>query len=200
VPENGSFEVETGTYLRALLPHTTIGGDFQGDTALVGWDEAILIPEFDDGSGYGLALGRRWKRVGLELSYMQTSHDASVVGLGWGEADAQMVDLNFKYFFRTSRRLQPFLLLGLGSTWIDVPDASFDSAGEFDDASFSGSCANLGVGANYYLRRDLSIDIGLFHSWRSMNKVSGIHSDSQTLDDNLDASGVRAVLGLTYTF
>jgi len=198
--EREPFEVETGVYLSALLAHSTIGGDFNGDTMLVGFDEAILIPELDGGSGYGLALGQRWKYFGLELNYLQTGYDASVLGVDWGEADAYAINVDLKYFPVPKWRLQPYLLFGLGRAWIDVEDASFDAGGDFDDATFSGSCVNLGAGASYYFRRDLSLDFGLVYRWMKMNEASGIRGDEQTIDDPLEADGTRAVLGLTYTF
>jgi opacity protein-like surface antigen len=198
--EGRSFEAETGFYVSALLPYSTVGGDFGGDTALVGLDEAIIVPELDGGFGYGLGLGWRLRRLALELNYMQTSHDATVLGMEMDPASVHAVNFDMKYFLMVEQRFQPFLLFGLGLGWIDLPGASVNSSGSVGDATLRGLCLDLGGGASYYLRDDLSLDFGLSYRWMNLNSASGVNGEGQPIDDSLDASGMRAVLGLTYTF
>ena len=105
---------KNGFYIGGIFPFNHIGGDFDGEMVLVGNNEAIVVPEFDSGVGFGFAIGGRFNQAALELNYLRSRHDVSFQGFEFGEADYNLVNFNGKIFFNVHQPAQPFLLAGIG--------------------------------------------------------------------------------------
>ena len=193
-----NYYAKDGLYIGFNIPFNNIGGDFNGDTFLTDGFQVILIPEVESSSGLGISVGGRFSELAFELNYLSSTHDATFLGAK-GEADYNMVNLDFKYYYSADKRFQPNLLFGLCVPWLVVKDGSSDGV-DVGDATFQGFGLNIGGGIAYYINPRVSISGGVIYRWISYHSAEGVSGGSQQLDDNLDGSGIDFNVGITYTF
>jgi hypothetical protein len=143
-----------GLYLGGALITAQPLGDFDGNKALTGPTDLVLVPELDVGPGGGIYLAYRWHMNELLLQYSISEHD--------GEFDASPrdhdttfydLDLNWRHYFWERSPLQPYALLGLGMSRAEIDNGSTDQATGtiFQDAELTdGVVVNVGGGVALY--------------------------------------------------
>jgi hypothetical protein len=195
------YYAKTGIYMGLSLPYNTIGGDFNGDTALVGSSDIILIPSIDDGYGFGISLGITSGQFAGEISYLRTTHDASFQGAK-GDVEYNMVNLEGKYYFLAHKRTQPYLLWDLSFPWLTIVDGSVTlppSPPSVGDATLTGIGFNLGTGIAYYLHPRVSINAGINYRLVWYTRAEGVVEEGK-LEDSIDGSGFNFNVGIAYIF
>lgn len=197
--EEKKYYAKKGFYVGVTVPYNTIGGDFDGETALIAPGEVILVPKVESNYGWGILIGGRGPSSAIELSYLRSTHDVTWLGAK-GEADYNMVNLDFKGFFLADKPTQPYLLLGLCFPWLVVKDASADVYGDVGDATFKGIGLNLGGGLAYYLHPKVSISGGVIYRWISYGSAEGVSGTDRDMEDRLGGSGLNFNVMTTFTF
>ncbi|MHC4415278.1 MAG: outer membrane beta-barrel protein, partial [Planctomycetota bacterium] len=194
----------TGAYVIGYFSWAIIddGNDFEGDMVLVGegFPDFIVIPEFDDGVGFGVGLGYRMGDFALELNYQRTTHDADSVGPPLGDGVLNLLNIDLKYFFNPEERLQPNLLVGLAIPWLDVEDASIIPFGEVDDATYTGIGVSLGGGLSYYIDPKIALTVQGGYRFLFFTDVEGNSGQHADIEDELEAGGLFVSAGVSITF
>lgn len=191
------FYSKNGVYVSARYHGSWLaGGDFDGDTALVGPD-TILVPEADDGDGYEIALG--WMNDGFagELSYTEVDYDGSI---GASEADVEYyaIALQGLYYVRANAPLQPYFLFGMFFPWADLEDASTDGVVVGDGELENGFGLDLGLGLSWWLSHRIALDVRGVTAYQWFDKAEGVAGDSDTIDDPVEAWSFGLSVGLTW--
>lgn len=156
-------EPKQGWYVGLTVPNLMIGGDFDGDRVLVSSNtsELFTVPKIDPAFGWSLSIGQRMEKVAIEFSYARLVHSGSWVG--FEESVTQSAwNLDFKYFIRHQKRLQPFIQFGWNpaSPIIRVENGAFDATDNtLSDAIFISNIGNFNVGSGitWYITPRLSI-------------------------------------------
>ncbi len=144
----------SGLYLGGALITAQPLGDFDGDLALAGPTDLILVPDLDVGGGIGLYLSYRWHMNELLVQYALTEHDGTFSGSPrQHDTTFHDLDLNWRHYFWEHSPIQPYGILGLGWSRAEVDNGSTDQATGtvFEDAEIqNGVVVNVGAGAALY--------------------------------------------------
>lgn len=144
----------TGLYIGGSVITSQPGGDFDGNTALVGPTDVITVPDIDVGAGGGLYVSYRWHMNEIQLQYSITEHDGSFPGSP-RDHDTKFYDfdVNWRHYIWEQSPFQPYGLLGLGIGSATIENGSTDQATGtvFKDAEMKdGISVNLGIGLAFY--------------------------------------------------
>jgi opacity protein-like surface antigen len=204
-PAEEAFQAKQGIYIGAALVGASLNGDFDGDSVLVSPDFAVLLPEADPGLGGQFSVGYRFEANAIELAVMFSSldgvfHFPAPIGDASGDLDLLTVAFDWKHYFRTDERLQPFFLLGLNFEQVTVVDGGLSSGGAVGDGTLDGIGADLGGGASYYFTPQLSLNLQGVYRLDWMITAEGPDGDSETIDSDLSGSGWTLGLGVSFTF
>lgn len=197
-----SVFAKEGFYLGAGIPYNTIGGDFKGDTFLVGPSDIIIQPEIDGGFGFGIVAGYGFNNeLSLELSYLVSSHDAEFIGESV-DVKYSVFNIDLKYSFLTSQATQPYLLVGVGFPKLVVEDGSETRSFlpfRVGDAEYTGVGWNLGVGVDHYVTPNVSIGAGATYRIVKYDEAEGVVGSGE-IGDSLKGNGFGLMLGAAYHF
>jgi len=165
-----------GFYLGGFIPFNKITGDSPDATS------NTYINSLDTGAGLGIRAGYGFNRYfAIEGSLFGSSHKSN---LGIVDQDFSGATLDAKVNFPlTGHSFEPYLLLGVGHYELG------DSSGKF-----KGTGSQFGVGIDFYLMPELSLDTGL--TWRRITFDSndfGVAADVNARVTTFD-------VGLTYHF
>ncbi len=165
-----------GFYLGGYIPFNSISGsspDAFSDT---------YINSLDTGAGLGLRLGYGFNRYfSIQGSLFSTRHKSSI---GLVDQDLTGVELDAKVNFPlTGSNIEPYVLLGVGRYELG------DSSG-----SFKGGGSQFGVGLDFYLAPELSLNAGL--TWTKIT----FDENNIGAPSNIDANVSTFDVGLTYHF
>lgn len=185
----------SGLYLGGMLVTSQPLGDFDGDTALAGPTDLVLVPDLDAGAGAGLFLSYRWHMNEMVVQYTLTEHDGEFTGTG-REHDTTFYDfdLNWRHYWWESSFLQPYGLLGLGYSRAKIDNGTTDQATGtiFDDAYLrDGIAVNVGIGASISLKWANLFGQGVYRFVR-YETSRGLDGDfSNTPDIDGDSVGLQ---------
>jgi hypothetical protein len=136
---------EEGVYFGLAIPYNTIDGDFDGESALSGDNDIIIVPEIDGGQGFGLLLG-----LGVHVLVVK---DGSVNVFTGEVGDATYTGIGFNLGAGVDHYLSSSVSAGLGFVYRVV---SYDQAegvtdeGELDDP-LSGNGYSLVFNLSYHV-------------------------------------------------
>lgn len=198
------FSQKEGWFLSVGVSWQSLGGDFNGETILVGPQDVFLVPSIRQAVGIGGKIGYRVEMAALELSYYRGNHNVSWVG-ATGEAVFNLWSLNFQYYFLEDSPLQPFLQLGWSPvTALRVRDgAVLATTMEVSDAIFISELGNFnaGAGAVYYLNPKVFVQLAvLFYKLGYGSVESEAEKVALKIDQNIDANEIHLQFGVAYTF
>jgi opacity protein-like surface antigen len=115
-PSKDVFQGE-GMYVGLHLTESQVLGDFDGRTAVVDDPmtptQFVFLPETDASPGFGVEVGYRWNVWDIFLSWETTDYDAQFAGMSMNTS-IDYLDLMFRRYYRTTKSLQPYLMVGLG--------------------------------------------------------------------------------------
>ncbi|HEX6885980.1 MAG TPA: hypothetical protein VF530_21580 [Planctomycetota bacterium] len=175
---------------------TRMGGDFDGDTTLVGPD-TIFLSDVDDALGYELALGYRNEGTGWELAYARTYHEGDFAGFP-GDVDYRAFTFRGLHYWRANSEWQPFGLVGFVLPLADIEDGS--SLGpETGTAQLRGGFGlELGGGLACWLTPRLVLDLRTTFVYQEFSRAEGVADDEDEIDDGVSAPSLGLGLGLTW--
>lgn len=179
-----------------------------------------LIPSLSQGFGWGLLVGHREEVYALEVSFWQSSHNATfgpgVISSGYGSpvtlatsysgtAVYNSINVDFKRYFLTELQFQPFLDLGVSYPWITINDADIDASGNLWPLTLEGLGLNVGLGVEYYINANISIIAGAYQRWSSFGQFQGSSTQTNTLslfesNPSEEGSGLNFAIGTTVGF
>jgi len=181
-----------------------------------------LIPSLSQAFGWGILFGHREEVYALEVSFWQSSHNAtfgsgvinSIYANGSpttfassfsGTAVYSSINVDFKRYFLTELQFQPFLDLGVSYPWITINDADIDASGNPWPLTLEGLGLNVGIGVEYYINTDISIIAGAYQRWTSFGQFQGSQVQANTLslygtNTSEDGSGLNFAVGTTLGF
>jgi hypothetical protein len=182
--------------------------------------ELSIIPSLAQGMGWGILVGHREEVYALEVSFWQSSHNATfgpgVIASGYGNpvtfatsysgtAIYNSINVDFKRYFLTELQFQPFLDLGVSYPWITINDADIDASGNLWPLTLEGLGLNVGVGVEYYINTDISIVAGAYQRWSSFGQFTGSQTQANTLslfesNPSEEGSGLNFAVGTTVGF
>ncbi len=182
-----------GLYFGLATVHQTIGGEFDGETILYGWEQVIAVPKIRGGLGYGIVFGGRSSHFGVEFAYLRSQHDASWLD-SETNADYNAVNVDGKIYLLAATSLQMHLSAGVGFMWLNVDDAAIYH-GEIGDPRFQGFGINVGGGALCYVSRRVGFGVNAAYRKLSFGEVAG--GAFGDIEGGLDASGFCVSVGVT---
>jgi hypothetical protein len=144
----------------------TLDGDsFDGETVYqeIGGTETAILPRLDEKASFRVAVGFRSRPLALEFSYDRRSHSGTFVDEPI-PAVYQAVNVDGRFFFLTSRRLQPHAVIGISFPLLTVEDGSVDDlespTPSFGDARWRGTGLNTEIGVTAFVTPRIGISIG----------------------------------------
>jgi hypothetical protein len=191
------FYAAKGVYLGARGHWSHLEGDFDGDTALVGFLDTIFLPDAEDDFGYELALGWLSEGWGMELTYSRITYDGELGGAS-ADVESQAISWNGLRYLRGNEPLQPYFLFGFSFPWMDLEDASTDGAVVGDAELSNGLGLNLGLGLAWWLGHHLATDIRGTYTYQSFGEAEGVAGDSDDIDDAVEGHVFGLSIGLTW--
>jgi hypothetical protein len=196
----GHFKAEEGLYIGAFFAAVNVGGDFDGKSEFFEPSESIVIPDLDDGLGFGVAFGVRQKTMAFELSYQRSWHDWTSASMVLPEGDAAVNSFNMdaRIFLLSEGRFQPHILAGLCIPWIDVEDGGIAGGSHREDVTYLGFGGNVGLGLNAYLWPNLALNIT--GGYRAAGYFFSFADKNEALDEPLFGGGWFAMVGTMLTF
>ncbi|HEX6883458.1 MAG TPA: hypothetical protein VF530_08765 [Planctomycetota bacterium] len=145
-----------GLYIGAAVITAEYFGDLDdGDDGLLGPNDVVYLPELDVGAGGGLYLSYRWRMNELIVQYSQTEHDgeSSLTSLDH-ESTVKTWDFLWRHYFMEQSPLQPYSVLGIGRSQIEIDNGTSDQAqtpGSFTEGALEdGININVGAGIALY--------------------------------------------------
>jgi opacity protein-like surface antigen len=213
--------VKDGFYIGVSSIKTHLSGDFKGIHYYDAIGEILVVPDMDNDTGFGFVLGGRGAGLALELGYQRSIHETTS---GWAdpfyidegpvffdesEASYNAIDFNLKVDVFAQKRIRPYVLLGIGYSWLTIENGLFDYTddlwsvepndedelkGSFDDAFFDAFHLNFGCGVAYYFHPQWAVTAGL------MYQRNRFDSWDISLDDTLSEEAFCLSVGIAYTF
>ena len=212
------YYAKTGFYVGLTIPQNTFKTNFDGKIVQKGQDE-VFLPKVGGKYGFGILLGSRYnlleslgldysdvKEGATEISYIRSTHNASQQG-NQGEAVFNMLSLDLKMFFLPKARFQPYIVAGLGYSWLSLKGASsataFENSAAESEAKFSGLGFNGGLGLMFYFSPQVSVSGGF--AWRVMyygdvKNVDRFGNTTITSEDKLEGGGRTFDISMRFTF
>lgn len=185
----------------AVLPDFTLDGEtFDGMTAYqkVGGEEIIILPRLDKRTMIRAILGYRAPKYGFEFSYDRTSHDGTFFDEPV-DATFQAINVDARYFFVTSGRFQPHVLVGGSFPWLRVKDGSFLDP-DVGDARFRGYGINSEAGVTVYPHRQLGIAVGYNYRVIWFDRATGVADEFGELRPRFRETSRGLVVTGLFTF
>lgn len=189
-----------GAYVTGMGVYTQLSDkDLDGRTALFapGTTAVGLMPEHDNAAGFGLGFGFRGERDAIEFNWVQSEHDAELGTMSF-DSTLDIFALEGKHFWRVQSKLQPYFLLGVVLPHLDIKNGATDGT-DISDGRFQGLGMHIGGGFAWFLSERISLDFEGLYRWAYFDEFRG-GGVSREIDDDLDASGITARAGLTYSF
>jgi opacity protein-like surface antigen len=161
-------------------------------------DEILILPRLNAKTAIRGAIGFRSRRGSFEVGYEQTKHDGTFMD-GTGEATFHSINFDERIFFLTSKRIQPYGLIGLSIPWLTVKDGSFLDP-DVADASFRGWGVNTEAGVTVFVHPRVGVNVG--YRYRSMwfDSASGVSDTTYKLRPRFRETSGTIALGALFTF
>ncbi len=218
--QDGNY-VKDGWYLGVFSTQVHMSGDFNGKGGYDDMGEILGVPDVDNDTGFGFVLGARGAGVALEWGFQRSNHETSSLLLQPGyttegpvffdqsEASYNVIDMNLKIDVFTQKRIRPYILFGIGYSWLTIENNLFDYTedlwsvepgdedelkGTFDDTTFGAFNLNLGCGVAYYFHPQWAVTTGVIYRWNRFEPWEVF------LDDALSEKVFSLNIGIAYTF
>ena len=162
-----------------FVPSFTFDGEtFDGESAYqrVDGEELVFLPKLDKQPMIRGILGYRARQASLELSYERTQHDGTFAGEVPMDATFQAFNVDGRFFFMPTRRIQPHVLLGGSLPFLDIENGSVLDE-EVGDARFRGYGLNTEIGATVYPTQRFGISVGYSYRMIWFDRATGVQDE-----------------------
>ena len=198
----GGYAKEGGFFGVTVLPAFTFDGEtFDGQTAYkeIDGEELAFLPKMNKRPLIRAILGYRARQASLEISYDRTQHDGEFFGQEAFDSTFQAVNVDGRFFFNTSKRIQPHILVGGSFPWLNVEEGSFLDP-DVGDARFKGYGVNTEAGVTMYATPQLGISVGYSFRMIWFDRVTGVSDTLGELRPRFrETAGTVSVTGV-YVF
>ncbi|MBI5475795.1 MAG: hypothetical protein HY964_03555 [Ignavibacteriales bacterium] len=217
-----------GLYVGLSLLSQKVGGDFKSNRILyiMTSSQIGVVPTLDNVMGFGILAGGRfiledsYTLMAADLGYQLLQYKTGIhfilinndaVTIAGGDASYNNLNLNFKGYPVRFKYFEPYILIGLSYSWLNIDKGSaqygFERIGNEDriifsrisDVTYSGIGYSAGLGSAYYIhpRLALTMDVSLHVvNFKSLNGVAG----SVDIPIKLSGSGWIFNVGVSYCF
>ena len=201
--QEGSGFAKQGMYVGVSgQPGFTLDGlTFDGSTYYqkVGGEEILILPRLDRKNMLRAIVGFRSKRGSFEVSYDQTKHVGTFVGVPGQEATFHSINGDERIFFLTRHRIQPYVLLGGSIPWITIKDGSFLDP-DLGDGSFRGFGINTEAGVTVFASPRFGISAGYRYRAMWFDSASGVSDTTYKLRPRFRETSGSAVMTAQFSF
>lgn len=185
-----------------FVPSFTFDGEtFDGEAAYkqIDGEELVFLPRLDKQPLIRGILGYRARQASLELSYERTQHDGEFAGEFPMDATFQAFNVDARYFFLPTSRLQPHVLVGGSMPFLKIKNGGFLDP-DSGDARFRGYGINTEAGVTVYPTQQLGIGAGYSYRVIWFDRVTGVSDELYELRPRFrETSGTFAITG-TFIF
>lgn len=150
---------ERAFYFGITIPYNQIGGDFDGDLALVDGDQIVYLPDVKSNGGLGLVAGLRAGRSDAEISYSISFADSKTVGIS-RKARYYAFSVDYRLYLLSGSPVRPFLQGGGGVVKLVVEDGSEPvdpDTYDIGDSRFTDFELHPGAGLAWFPSKDVSL-------------------------------------------
>jgi hypothetical protein len=199
------FAKEGGFVGVTIMPAFTFDGEtFDGQTAYqeIDGEELFFLPKMDKKPLIRAILGYRARQASLEISYDRTQHDGTFMDVPL-DSTYQAINVDGRFFFLTSSRVQPHVLAGGSFPWLRIKDGSFN--GNFDepetgDVRLRGYGVNTEAGVTIFPVPEFGIGVGYSYRVFWFDRGTGVSDTLFELRPRFrETSGTVAITG-TFVF
>lgn len=199
--EHSGFAKEGGyAGVAGLLDFTLDGLTFDGSSYYqkVNGEEVLILPRLEGRDMIRAILGVRGRRGAFEFSYDRTEHRGTFMGEA-GDATFQAVNADGRFFFATSRRVQPHVLVGGALPWLTIKDGSFLDP-DVGNGRFRGFGVNTEAGVTVYAHPRFGISAGYRHRVMWFDRATGVSDTMYELRPRFRETSGSVVLTGLFTF
>jgi hypothetical protein len=184
-----------------LRDFTLNGETFDGLTYYkkIGGEEILILPRLDRKSMVRPIVGFRSSRGAFEVSYDQTKHLGTFVGVPGIETTFHSVSGDERIFVLTRGRVQPYGLLGGSIQWLTIKDGSFLDP-DLGTASFRGFGINSEAGVTVFPTSRFGISTGYRHRVMWFDTASGVSKTTYQLRPRFRETSGSVVISALFTF
>jgi len=199
------YAKEGGFVAVAIMPSFTFDGEtFDGQTAYkeIGGEELFFLPKLDKQPLIRATLGYRARQASLEISYDRTQHQGSFVDEPL-DATYQAINVDGRFFFLTSSRVQPHVVVGGSFPWLKIKDGSFN--GNFDEPEIGnvrlrGYGVNTEAGATIFPVPEFGIGVGYSYRVLWFDRGTGVSDTLFELRPRFRETATSVVITGTFVF
>lgn len=180
-----------------ILPINAIEGEFNGQLVLSTGEIVVPVQDFENGIGWGFALGGGLGYGGFEFGYSRSEHLGRWEEEIWtGYQNIAFMDGKFSPLKNSPVR--PYLLLGCGMAWLNVKDGAY-TIDETMDATYKDFAWRIGGGVHVQVWRIL-LDANWIYSSIKYTSVTPKGRDWITIEDGLNANVKSINVGIGFLF
>lgn len=187
---------QDGWFIGLGAARVDIGGDMDGQTYVTDGSSISVLPKQDPATGYEILIGHRSESYSLAFGVTGSKHNGQWLG-AISTTDFNSYNIDFKYYLRPAKKIQPLFLIGVGFTSVTVRDGSSNGI-VVQDATFRGIDARFGGGAEFVVYRHLSFDLQAVYRYGSYNTVDGV--STADIKDSVNGDGLTASAIAKLTF
>lgn len=201
--QEGSSFAKEGVFVGVSgVPGFTLDGlTFDGLTYYqkVGGEEILVLPRLDRKSMPRAIVGFRSKRGSFEVSYDQTRHVGTFADVSGFEATFHSINGDERIFLFTSRRIQPYVLIGGSIPWVTIKDGSFLDP-DSGDGSFRGFGVNTEAGVTVFASPRFGISAGYRYRAMWFDSASGVSKTTYKLRPRFRETSGSGVITAHFAF
>jgi opacity protein-like surface antigen len=173
-----------------------LGGDFDGETTLVGPD-AIFLSDTDPGAGFEVVLGGMQEGSAFELGYTRVTLDGDFAGF---EQDVSYRAFGVRglQYWNANRPVQPLALVGLLVPLVDIDEGSSNGVVDGTGKLRSGFGIEVGGGVAWRLSRRVALELRARSVFQWFGSAEGVNDDNEEIDDDVYAPLYGLSIGLTW--
>ncbi|MDA8173759.1 MAG: outer membrane beta-barrel protein [Nitrospiraceae bacterium] len=207
------YYAQQGLYVTGSGTYTNLEGGLDGH-AVYQYDyspfTALVIAKPSSAFGWGAGAGYRFSFYAIEINYYQSRHNDSyydyvfdgngnlLTGPGNSQSTLETLSLDFKLYANARKQLQPYILGGVGYSWLYQRDrVIYPVTGNTRFANFG---PNVGAGIAYYITPKLALDAGFIYRYLHFTTVKAYGGSENELGQSIDENAFTARAGVSYTF
>jgi hypothetical protein len=179
---------------------TLDGVSFDGLTLYerIGGTEVAILPKLDEQTTIRALVGFRARPLALEFSFERARHGGTFDDIPVTSV-LTAFNVDSRFFFRTTQRVQPHLVLGISIPLLRVEDGSFDDP-LLGDARWRGTGLNTEVGVTVLATPRLGLSVGYVYRPIWFTTVRGVHDEPLELLPKFRESSAHPSVMAFWTF